>query len=466
MGMDRAVGYAVLSRIWQLATGPVTQLLIIFFFSEVTQGYYYAFSYLLGMQIFVELGLHVVIISVSSHEWSRLSLVNGQVRGDSQALSRLASLNRLTFRWYSVVSVLFVVGVTAAGMFYFFDTSRLKLAVDGTTSQVPWVAPWLALVLLTGLQLPLLPMTAVLEGCHQLPTINSVRFRQAVAGTAVVWLLITTGAGLWALAGSAFVRLAAEAYLVLVRYRPFFRSIRRSEESVVLDWRSEILPLQWRIAVQGTLLWFVNGLPGLVIFRWHGESAAGRLGMTWTILTALQSASMAWIETRRPQFGTLIADSRFNELDRLFFRLTRLAVGLMTSAAVLFTSAVWWIGTRQEWLFERLSGRMLPVESTALFALALVVLQISLCTNLYVRAHKRDPFLVAAVISSCTIAGLEFWLGRAQGVQGVAVGYLIGVSCVQFPLWTLIWWHSRRSWHAAAVPADTAPADRREAPDA
>ena len=67
-GIDGAVGFAILARLWQLLTGPVTQLLLVWSFSKATQDYYYAFSSLPGMQIFVELSLHVVLISVSSHE--------------------------------------------------------------------------------------------------------------------------------------------------------------------------------------------------------------------------------------------------------------------------------------------------------------------------------------------------------------------------------------------------------------
>ena len=66
LGVDRAIGFAVLARFWQLLTGPVTQLLIVFCLTEVEQGYYYAFMNLLAMQIFVELGLHVVLISYTS----------------------------------------------------------------------------------------------------------------------------------------------------------------------------------------------------------------------------------------------------------------------------------------------------------------------------------------------------------------------------------------------------------------
>ncbi|MEO1984587.1 MAG: hypothetical protein ABGZ24_29075, partial [Fuerstiella sp.] len=100
LGVDTAVGYAVAARGWQLLTGQLTMLLIVFCLTEVEQGYYYAFFYLLAMQIFVELGLHVVIISVASHEWSQLRIVDDQVAGDPHALSRLASLSRMAARWY------------------------------------------------------------------------------------------------------------------------------------------------------------------------------------------------------------------------------------------------------------------------------------------------------------------------------------------------------------------------------
>lgn len=447
LAVDSAVGYAVLSRVWQLLTGPVTQLLIVIHLTPGAHDYYVAFSSMLGLQIFVELGLHVVLINVASHEWSRLSLVDGRVTGDPVARSRLMSLGKLMLRWYSVAALIFALAVTIAGSIFFRDAATPPPDAAEVRQSVAWFAPWLVLVLLNALQLSLLPLTAILEGCNQLAVINRTRFWQGVIGTLLVTMLLATGGGLWALAGSAAVRLAGEAYLVTGRYRRFFVSLQQPVTDGSIHWRSEILPLQWRIAVQGILLWMVNQMPVLVVFRYFGEGQAARLGMTWTILTALQSASLAWIETRRPRFGSLIAAGDYQELDRLFFHLTRMSLSIMAVGATAFTAGVWFLGTRSESLLIRLSGRLLPVAPTALFAVALTLLQFALCTNLYVRAHKRDPFLTASIVSGLTIAGLEFWLGRLWGVTGVAAGYAIGVSLVQVPLWTVIWWSARRQWH-------------------
>jgi len=443
VGVDGAVGFAVLARLWQLLTGPVTQLILVVSFSKSTQDYYYAFSNMLGMQVFVELGLHVVLISVSSHEWSQLSLQDGQIVGDPVARSRLISLGRMMLRWYGVAALIFAGTITVAGFLFFSQTS----SNEALRENVSWIAPWLALVIVNGLQLPLLPLTAILEGCNQLSAINRVRFWQAVAGTLTVWLALTSGFGLWALVALASIRLAGECYLVAVRFRAFFAAFRSPPEQELVDWKHEILPLQWRIAVQGVLLWLANQMPLLLIFRERPAGEATKLGMTWTILTALQAASLAWIETRRPVFGAMIAARKFTELDQLFFRMTRLSMLIMTAAMICFSLTVWWLGTRGEWLFERLADRMLPVGPTVMFAIAMVSLQFALCTNLYVRAHKRDPFLVASIISSLTVATLQVLLGKIYGCGGVAAGYLLGVGCVQVPLWTVIWARTRSEWH-------------------
>ncbi len=453
VGIDGAVGFAVLARLWQLLTGPVTQLILVVSFSKATQDYYYAFTSMLGMQIFVELGLHVVLISVSSHEWSRLSLQKGQIVGDAGARSRLISLGRMMLCWYGIAAVVFAAAITMAGFLFFGQQPIAANGVSLVRENVAWLAPWIALVIVNGLQLPLLPLTAILEGCNQLAVVNRVRFFQAVMGTFGVWLAVTSGLGLWSLVASAAIRLGGEYYLVAVRYRSFFNAFRSPPEQDQVDWKHEILPLQWRIAVQGILLWLANSMPLLLIFKDRPEGEAAQLGMTWTILTALQGASLAWIETRRPVFGALIAARKFRELDQLFFRMTRLSMLIMTAAVICFSLTVWWLGTRSEWLFERLAGRMLPVLPTVMFATAMVLYQFALCTNLYVRAHKRDPFLVASIVSSVTLAVFQVWLGKQHGSSGVAAGYLFGIGCVQVPLWTLIWLRTRKEWHAPE-PAD------------
>ena len=65
-----------------------------------------------------------MIVNVASHEWHKLHRdEQGRIAGDPRARSRLISLGRLSVLWYSVASVLFVVGIGAGGLI-FFSLSR------------------------------------------------------------------------------------------------------------------------------------------------------------------------------------------------------------------------------------------------------------------------------------------------------------------------------------------------------
>ncbi len=445
LSIDRAVGFAVLARFWQLLTGPITQLLIVFCFNEIQQGYYYAFINLLAMQIFVELSLHVVIINVASHEWSSLELTEDGITGDSEKLSRLVSLGRSAVRWYVIAAFLFVLVVTILGTLFLGSLQDKQFEWSDVGS---WAAPWATLVLLTGVQLAVLPLTAILEGCSQLPAINRIRFWIGIVGSIVVWTLIASGCGLWALCGSATVRLAGEYYLVAIRYRKFFEPFRKPPQGTIVNWREEVLPLQWRIAIQGVFLWLASHLAGLVIVKYHGLAVSGRFGMMWTILVALQAASLSWIDTRRPLFGQLIAERKFRALDEMFFRVSRVSVLLLATGGLLFTVGIWIFNQLPYWGCQRIADRLPDAATTGVFSLALVILQLAQCSNIYVRAHKKDPFLLAAIISSSSIAVLVFWLGKQHGVWGVGIGYLFGVAVIQTPYWLIIWAATRRLWHS------------------
>ena len=447
MGVNRAVAFAIMSRFWQLFTGPVTQMLIILRLSSATQDYYYAFNMMLGMQVFVELGLHVVLINMASRDWAHLSLQDGEIVGDSRSLIRLVTLGRMAFKWYLTVAIVFMIGLIIAGIFYFdnIDFKRLQALADAET--IRWLMPWVFLVLLNGVLLLLLPMTAILEGCHQLGPINRIRFWQGIAGSFFVWVTMAAGFGLWALVASAAVRTLGESYLVLVRYRSFFKPFARTLVGKGdLNWRNDVLPLQWRMAIQGVVAWGANQMPILVILHFHPTSGeAGRLGMTWTILAAFQSACVSLIDTRRPQFGSLIAKGEFRELDQQFFRFTKLATFFMAVAGSFFTAFIWVIGMRNEWLPTRLSQHLLPAGPTLLLSIAFLTYLFIMCIGVYVRAHRVEPFLSASVVSCLALAATEFWLGREFGAFGVAAGYVTGVVLLLLPSYTWIWWRFRKN---------------------
>jgi len=258
-GLDQAIVFTLLTRAWQALAGLVTLLLIAKFFTPEIQGFYYTFSSLLALQAFVELGLYVVIVNLTSHEWSRLSMDDsGTLTGDVAALSRLASLARFIAKWYAGVSLLFVVGVGIGGHVFFSKVHATDVA---------WQAPWWTVVALAALQLWLMPVLSLLEGCNQVVALNRFRLMQTLAEALTMWVLLAAGAGLWVVAGALAVKAAATLFFLAGKYRRFFRSLLAGTGQERIRWRQEVWPMQWRLGVQGLVNYLLYSLFTPVMFH-------------------------------------------------------------------------------------------------------------------------------------------------------------------------------------------------------
>jgi hypothetical protein len=95
--------------------------------------------------------------------------------------------------------------------------------------------------------------------------------------------------------------------------------------------------MQWRIALSWVSGYFIFQLFTPVLFAYQGAVVAGQMGMSLSIATALNTLALAWINTKAPMFGLLIARGEFAALDRLFFRSLRQA----TIVAVLLAWGAW-----------------------------------------------------------------------------------------------------------------------------
>jgi hypothetical protein len=430
--VDQAVFYALCLRGWQFLAGPVSVVLIGWYFSPETQGFYYTFASLMALQSFFELGFSIVVINVSSHEWLNLRLdEHGQIAGDGDALSRLASLARLLFRWYGIVALLFLVLVGSGGEV--FLSRQAAPAVN-------WRGAWVWLVVIQSGMLWSLPFTVLLEGCGQMAIVNRYRLCGAVTANLAVWTSILLGAGLWAAVAVAAGRWAWDLILIAVRYRGFFLSLRHVPTTAHVAWKTDLWPMQWRLAIGGVVSYFAFSLFTPVMFDYHGPAVAGQMGMTWQLVTVVQAVALAWVQARTPLFGRLVAKQDYRELDRVFFRLTWISLAVVVAGAAALGLVVWGLYVCE----FRLARRLLEPLPTALFLLAIVCYHFPNCQAFYLRAHKRDPLFMLSVVTSLLIGCGVWWFGGRYGPTGAASAYLAIVVCVVFPWQTAIWWQYRR----------------------
>ncbi len=434
---EPAVAFALAGRTWQLVAAPITLVTIAATFSPETQGFYYTFASLIALQSFVELGLAIVIVNVASHEWATLRLDGaGQPEGNRTALSRLASLARLTVAWYGVASLLFIGVVSVVGVAFF---SRADAGA------VSWKLPWIALVTVAGAQLWMLSFTSVLEGCNQVATVYRFRLVQVVCTSGAFWITAVLGGGLWAGVAAATVRLATDVSLVTFRYRRFFGVLLGSAPGPGMNWRTEIWPMQWRLALSGVVNYFAYSLFNPVMFRYHGAAAAGQMGMSLQAVGGLQSLSQVMLTTRVPEFGALIAKGAYPDLDRRWTHVGR------TSLAVLSLGAVALLGVTvlmQIWQ-PAVGSRLLPIAPTALLLAAAILMHVSQCETAYMRAHRQEPIVVLSVVTSIMAGAAVWFVGSRRGALGATAGYA-AVMLVLVVWETIVWVRFRRAAIEAA----------------
>lgn len=435
LAIDRAVAFGISAKLWQAAASIVTIAMIAIYYTPEMQGYYYTFISLMTLQIFAELGMGSIIINFSSHEWAHLRLCerNGIV-GPESALARLAGLGRFALRWYAAAGVAVSVIMAAVGCFLFAGSSRYT---------IDWRAPWLLFSLLIGIRLWVTPFLALLEGCNQVSSVYFCRLMEVVITSATLWLCIMLDLRLFAPCVSVLAGIAWCVVFLFGKYKRFFRVFFSKHTAASMSWRSEVLPMQWRIALSFLGGYFTFYLFTPLTFRFEGPVVAGRMGMTFTIASGLSAVASMWIYARVPRFGQMIAKKMFDQLDRLFYRVASISVVLIFTGGLCAWATAYWLHTNNSFI----SARILPLLPTGLLFLAAVLMQVSLCQAAYLRAHKKEPFLALSIVQGVLTSLALLLFGRLYGVLGMVAGYLAIAALFTVPYGTYVWNKCRIEWH-------------------
>ena len=414
--LDRAVLWDLATRILGAATGLITALIVAHTFSPTLQGFHYTFLSLLSLQIFLELGLSGIITTFSNHEWAFLGIdKDGRVVGDPRALSRLFSLVKFAMQWFATAGVAISIILICAG-YYFLSTAR-------SDDQVQWLGPWIALSLLTGANLIVLPIWAILRGCNQVADINFFRFIDGFFRAGAVWITILLGAGLWSTPIASLTGFILSAFFLWLRYRRFLTSVFLAPSGEAVRWKEEILPLQWRIALTWLSGYFVFSLFTPALFYFQGPVVAGQMGMTWAFVTGIGGIAGTWMHTRATQFGALVANKEYAKLDSVVRQAGLIGFGVACLGGLVLLGIVIGLDTMQ----NDFRHRLLPLGTIAVFVFAEALHQLPIALACYLRAFKREPFLLIGLTNGMFVGASTIIFAKYNGAMGVAIAYLLGI---------------------------------------
>lgn len=441
IGLDRAIFFTVLARGWTSAAGLITVLLIARFLSPAEQGYYYTFASLIALQIVFELGFSFVLMQLASHESAHLTIApDGAISGDPVAHARLASALQKSVRWYGAGSLLLAATLIPAGLYFFASHQHLGAAVH-------WQAPWIAAAIAAVCAFQIDPVFSFFEGCGFVAKVAHMRWLQAILGSLLGWIALATHHGLFAPAMVIAGQVIVGAGWLFLRRRMLTHLLTYNTAGQHISWRGEIWPFQWRIAISWFSSYFIFQTFNPFLFAYQGPVAAGQMGMSLSFANTLLSVAMSWVSTKAAPFGTLIAQKRYDELDRVFFRALWQSTGLFAAGAL----AIWLTAT---YLFVHqlpVSKKLLPPLPFGLLLLATMINHMGGAAATYLRAHKQEKLVTLSIaMAVMTLASNYIFAGRA-GALGMVVGYLLILVVSVFGIEAFTFTKYRRLWHSPEV---------------
>lgn len=440
LGIDGAIAFTSISRIIQAAGGIVSVVLVASLLNGIEQGFYYTFASMLAIQVFFELGLNGIITQYVAHEISNLKQVGNHYEGNEVNLSRVASLLHFTVKWFSALAI-FVFFLLIGGGYVFFNNYYISNLV------IDWHLPWILLSLGTTLNFMLSPIMAFIEGLGKVKEIAKIRMFQQFVGLFLLWTGLAIGLKLYVGGISSIIGVFILFFFIIRMFLPILKSIYYQKITERVNYKTEIFPLQWKIALSWVGGYFIFQLFNPVLFATEGPEVAGQMGMTLSILNAILALSFAWVSTKIPLFSGYIAQKNFFQLDKLFNKtfIQSSFVNLFAMVGVLVI--IFCIRYFDVILSgKRLGDKFLPYLPLTFMLISFYMNHIMGAWAVYLRCHKKEPMLIHSLVYASLSSISTLIAGNYFGLMGITAGYCFIAS--SFSIWAYyIFKNKRREWH-------------------
>ena len=404
-----------------------------FFLDQTQQGYFATARSLLGLQVIFELGLSIVLVQIVAHE-TALSENGTGPQGD------VGRILRFGVKWYAWIAVGYLAVLLPTGSLMFLQ--------HGTESLSGWLWPWIAAVAAVALGSLLLPIQSFLDGSGHSGNIALMRGFQALGGASGFAAIAATGGGLWSLAGLVSGPVGVGlVWLALVHRDRLLASWKASRDGIV-DWRREVFPFQWRIAISWICGWAIYQLYIPVLFAHRGPIEAGQMGLTLDACAGITSIGMALVSIRASGWGRLIALGKYSEIEIQFSKSSQSALVASIAASVVFLGGL--LALRA--VGHQIAARFLPTPALLPLVVAALLNQSIFSMATYLRAHRQEPYMAPTVVGALLLSLWTLVAGPSVGALGLAWGYLIVTAVVGVGWGSWIFARCRAQWHPETEP--------------
>ncbi|RAU82990.1 MATE family efflux transporter [Pontibacter arcticus] len=407
LNIDQDILYSIALKLWSVIKTPLSFYFITQYLTIDEQGYWYTFINLGALSVFAELGFTTIITQYVSHEFAHLELNrNKRLTGSSEALEKIISLIKFTFKVYSYLIPLGIIILSFVGVLFFskYDAySSITLA-------------WIVYAFTGGLTLLVSYVGALLQGLDKVKEVLKINLISGFLSVFSIWISLYFNLKLWALSVGGFVLIISTLVLYINQLGPLYFQISKFKIKTKFSWFKEIMPLQIKFSLSWISSYFVFYFAVPITMYFLGAEEAGRLGISISITTAMLHLAHAWISTKTPLLNMLVSKREFGLMDQKFNSLHSSSIIVFIVISIILLLIYIYI---------------FPIFTLNYRFLTLLQLSILLCAELpkliygnlavYLRAFKVEPFLHVSIITAiltvvALVIGLYFFESLTTGL--------------------------------------------------
>ncbi|MCF7203582.1 hypothetical protein [Pseudomonas oligotrophica] len=367
--------------------GPITFILIAKSFTELEQGLFFAFLSIGALQLIFEAGMTTSFVQHIASERRRSyesELYYGLLKG--------------CVIWCSVSAIFFYL-TSVAFAFYVFSGFSIQL----------WLLPLNVFALALSLNMFSLFIYVVQEGSGDILFVYKTRLWGAVVSLALLWLSLFFEAGLYSLA-AAQIGYLIPLFIQGKTWRCMAHIFTSSEANVRLAMYG-LASFQFRLTavwVSGYLYW---NSPVLLIFKFVDPVYAGKFGLTFSLMNAINQIGQGWLTTQRVRIGTMIADRKFKIARKLFDDVSKFSLLIVISGllcAVLMSAIL-----SEQFFFPR------ALNTISFFVMGIYFALLCRISNLatYTRCYKEEPLFKLFLIMNIVVPAALYLSGLLNSIE-------------------------------------------------
>lgn len=324
------------------------------------------------------------------------------------------------------------------GGYWFFANYNIYESV------VSWKYPFLLLTISTSILFIIYPILSFIEGLGKINAIAQIRFYQQTIYLSSLIIVLMVGGKLWAMGiASALTCSFLIIYLYLSPYRKILVDIYKSIGDMRINYKEEILPFQWRIALSWVSGYLIFQLFNPVLFATEGPKIAGQMGATLVAINGISSVSMSWINTKIAIFSNLIATNSIKQLDIIFNKAIRQS--LLVNSVLTLVFLIFLIILVD--FVPDLANRFLDFRYVVILSITSFFNQLIFSWAAYLRSHKQEPFLLNSIVTGILISFSVLITANYYGISALITSYSAISLAVALPWSYYIYKLKKEQWY-------------------